>query len=397
MGGGISVSKNERIQLRHAAADQFRRIHDWYVSREAKGSSEGDLADMLEDAMENIFGDVQLESPKKMSIQKDKNNFVQSGVSFSNQVAVVHSNTSNTIENFMDSTYIGQWLSQDDADELFHHLRDIGERDRPQTSVKGDLKYPLWSLYYGFKREIDNARALDRWGSHHESWIRVLEPTDLIAKYCLRIRDDFKLPHYAVNSIVVNYYFDGDATFIPAHRDTTACLEEGSSIFCLSLGASRDFLLTSNDDSGKHLKEAMTVEREWRVNHGDLFALGQETNTSFCHAVPQEKQVSKLRISVIFRSISKSFIDLDSSEKSVEYASGNIHKYKAECIKTSTYNDPGIREHISDLIASREIKKLAKRVISKVNNSLFSEVDEDRRMFYMGYGSAVPTIDNSKS
>lgn len=54
----------------------------------------------------------------------------------------------------------------------------------------------------------------------------------------------------------------------------------------------------------------MKVEKQWRVGHGDLFALGLRTNEAFLHAVPREPKVGSLRVSVIFRSVDKSFVDL---------------------------------------------------------------------------------------
>jgi hypothetical protein len=88
------------------------------------------------------------------------------------------------------------------------------------------VKYPLSTLTYGVKRAVDGALALDRWGSYHESWSRVLEPTDEISKLSEIVRAYFLLPSYALNSVVVNYYWDGSSTHIPAHQDTVACLDD---------------------------------------------------------------------------------------------------------------------------------------------------------------------------
>ena len=52
------------------------------------------------------------------------------------------------------------------------------------------------------------------------------------------------------------------------------------------------------------------MAKEWRVGHGDLFALGPATNERFLHAVTREADAG-LRVSVIFRSITKSYIDTD--------------------------------------------------------------------------------------
>jgi len=97
-------------------------------------------------------------------------------------------------------------------------------------------RYPLWSSYYGSKRPVDGAIALDRWGSNHESWLRTEETPPILENICARIRSEFDMSDDCMNSILVNYYYDGESTWIPAHRDTTTCLKEGSSFFCLSLG-----------------------------------------------------------------------------------------------------------------------------------------------------------------
>ena len=42
-----------------------------------------------------------------------------------------------------------------------------------------------------------------------------------------------------------------------------------------SSGASREFVLCSNDDAGKFIKRDMEVVKQWTVKHGDLFVLGR--------------------------------------------------------------------------------------------------------------------------
>jgi len=301
---------------------------------------------------------------------------------------------------FMDSAYYKNWLSRNEADDLFKNLELLGTREIGDSTK---TKYPLLSNYYGFKRDKDGAVALDKWGSYHESWLRVLEPTPEIARICEKLRFAFKLSSHAVNSVVVNYYFDGDSSYIPAHRDTVACLQEGSSIFCLSLGATRSFLLTDNADVGKFNEDEMNVQRKWKVQHGDLFALGIETNESFCHAVPHDKSIGGMRISIIFRSISKAFIQLSPSlvpEKAVEYASGKVRRFRAEIIDTESYDDVGIKVHICDLIQSREIQKLARKIVhegilktkcdmSQFTLSAIESTSTNLSRYYMGEGIAV--------
>jgi len=303
-------------------------------------------------------------------------------------------------EAFMDSFYIQNYLSQEEADELFECLAIIGEAQRPKdTSIANKMhsKYPLWTKYYGLARSLDGARALDRWGSYHESWTRVSEPPTALARVAERLRKTSSTQE-VINSMVVNYYYDGQNTYIPAHRDTTACLQDNSIIYCLSLGATRDFILCSNEDAGKYsYNDINHVIKKYSVSHGDLFALGVKTNESYCHAVPQENHVQNMRISVIFRSVDKSFIDVDNAtEKVALYATGREKIFAAECVTTSGYSDIGTREHISDLISNREQlkkeQKLALEIEKQAKNLRTDKNGEVIQLesYYMGRGTAVP-------
>jgi len=261
---------------------------------------------------------------------------------------------------FMDSTYIEGWLSKKEATHLYDYLKQIGDRQRPAAiaaASKQKSKYPLWTTYYGVARQLDGAKALDRWGSNYEGWNRVEDPPEILHQCCALLKKSFKLSDDAVNSMVVNYYYDGEHTYIPAHRDTVACLEDNSDIFCLSLGASREFVLCANEDAGKYVQKDMTVVEQYRVKHGDLFVLGPITNSAYCHAIPQEKSISNLRISIIFRTIAKSFIDFHAEKRVAEYADGRTKMFTSETITCKSMHDAGIREHLSDLINDREAKK----------------------------------------
>ena len=70
-------------------------------------------------------------------------------------------------------------------------------------------------------------------------------------------------------------------------------------------------MLCDNSDAGQFDKAMMSISREWRVGHGDLVALGPATNEALMHAVTREPGNTNMRISVIFRTIDKSFIDLN--------------------------------------------------------------------------------------
>ena len=305
----------------------------------------------------------------------DTDKFTQErGVELASKSSRSSNNTTNNNnfhnETILDSIYLKSWLSKDEADVLFEHLVEIGlplKEKMDQMQAKGvDIKYPLTTITYGSKRKLDGALALDRWGSYHESWCRVEEPSDCMNKVAKKMRDYLGLPEYALNSMVVNYYWDGASTHIPAHRDTIACLEENSKIHCLSLGATREFILCDNKDAGKYIKSDLKIHRSWDVSHGDLFALGAVTNEKYCHCIPSDTRVQSLRISIIFRTVTKSFIDFSPSAvpiKSAVYANDKVKEYQAECVLTTGLDDIGKRTHIADLIQTREDKKRAKMMV----------------------------------
>lgn len=136
------------------------------------------------------------------------------------------SRPSTTQQKFMDSVYIKSWLGNNSADDLFEALKSLEPQPYDLTKSQ-QLKYPLTTIYYGVARRKDGARALDRWGSYHESWCRVREPPECLNKLRDKVVRDFGLSPDGANSIVVNYYWNGSNTYIPAHRDTVACLEDG--------------------------------------------------------------------------------------------------------------------------------------------------------------------------
>ena len=423
MGSGASISANndEKREFQHNAIRLFKDTVTW-SKQDGTTRTDDEILEYLTN--DTRFDDIICQIPGKLikTSNFDKEDDLRSAStlspSFSDDLLSIETESSlgnptyhtRYTEHFSDSSYHRLWLAPEEADDLFYHLKQVGEQKRaisgPRDTTK--MKYPLWTLYYGMKRNLDGALALDRWGSYHESWIRVEEPSREIEACCNKLRHSLGLHENSVNSIVVNYYFDGDTTYIPAHRDTVSCLEDGSSVICLSLGASRDFVLTDNSNCGEYIKDKMKIKHEWRVKHGDLFVLGPETNEKYCHAVPMEPALENMRISVIFRTISKSFVNLNGPYRSVKYASGTMKEFNAICITTSGFNDYGTEEHIVDLIQERENKrkiltekknKQSDKNITKLNNDYQSSSSggivklltvEKSSKYYMGEGMTVP-------
>lgn len=179
-----------------------------------------------------------------------------------------------------------------------------------------------------------------------------------------------------------------------------------SSIYCLSLGATREFALCSCSDSGRFLKKDLRIANLWSVAHGDLFALGPQTNRSFCHAVPQDPTVQALRISIIFRTVTKSFIDLGPNvcSRSVMYANGVVKSFRAECILSSSLSDVGTRVHVCDLIHQREEKKKVRLSVAAAAPTEGGGIRktrlpdcEDQTKYFSGQGAQVPIIDTASA
>mmetsp|Transcript_25356 Transcript_25356/g.30052 ORF Transcript_25356/g.30052 Transcript_25356/m.30052 type:complete len:315 (-) Transcript_25356:123-1067(-) len=110
--------------------------------------------------------------------------------------------------------------------------------------------------------------------------------------------DDKKLNH----AVVLLYRDENDR--IGLHKDKTLDLEDDMPICSISLGQSRTYVL-QNDMWNP------TKRQEIKLNHGDLFILGSETNKLWYHSIRQmdEKELLEVsgnvghRVSVTLRSV----------------------------------------------------------------------------------------------
>jgi hypothetical protein len=185
MGTGASThSKNSQNSLNKniakLAVNKFRTIEEAVENRpEVNDEILGELIlnsakSVLDESGYRIMKDLSNSEIFESKYAKDNDERLPEPVSCSFDTVNSANRLNPKNEVFMDSQYIHSWLSENEANNLFHHLREIGERSRPKTSIDNSTtKYPLWSIYYGFKRSRDGARALDRWGSYHESWLRI--------------------------------------------------------------------------------------------------------------------------------------------------------------------------------------------------------------------------------
>lgn len=94
------------------------------------------------------------------------------------------------------------------------------------------------------------------------------------------------------NFVLCNLYPDGEAA-IGAHADDEEDIEPGSPIVGVSLGASRDFILTDKATG----ERVTSVELE----HGSALVMWEDTQKHYKHALPARKRVKEPRVSLTFR------------------------------------------------------------------------------------------------
>mmetsp|Transcript_38186 Transcript_38186/g.38872 ORF Transcript_38186/g.38872 Transcript_38186/m.38872 type:complete len:419 (+) Transcript_38186:157-1413(+) len=283
------------------------------------------------------------------------------------------------IEEFLDSSYIRQWLAPGEARDLLEHLLILG-KDRIDSlkNENPEKDYKFLSLQFGEGRPLDKARALDRQGIDYESWLKIQEPTSKLALYAQRIRKRFNLDDNSLNSMIVNIFYSGESMCTPAHHMSVTSLQEDSSHIFLSLGSTRDLILCDNNDDGKILANDFTIKREWTIGNGDLFILGSNTNQQYCHAIQKDLNIKEIRIEILFRTINKNFIDINGKTKLAHYSNGNMHDIRGEVISTLHIDDIGNRELIGDLIERREEELISQRLRNnKVNGTVRRKTSRD--------------------
>ena len=149
---------------------------------------------------------------------------------------------------------------------------------------------------------------------------------------------------------------------MPAHQDSENSISPDDPILMLSLGAARTFCVSDLGDVGKRRAADMNVVRRWRVRHGDLFALGPETNRRYCHAVPAEDNApgsdpaARLRISVVVRSTEAAWV-APAEPRTAVYATGKTASFSTVVIREGAAGGEEQEHHLATLVAAREAKR----------------------------------------
>jgi alkylated DNA repair dioxygenase AlkB len=123
---------------------------------------------------------------------------------------------------------------------------------------------------------------------------QTLEPRDfgpllqpIHDRVCAELKTDF-------NHLILNRYQSGQE-FIGPHSDNEPELGQDPLIAALSLGATRDFILTSKRK--RHIREIIPL------THGSLIVMGGRCQYRWRHEIPKQPEVSSERINLTFRTL----------------------------------------------------------------------------------------------
>lgn len=108
----------------------------------------------------------------------------------------------------------------------------------------------------------------------------------------LEIREKVQdLVQQQFNSVLLNYYRNGNDT-VGWHSDNETGLGDQPFIASLSLGAPRDFMLRSMDQSEKV---------KITLSHGSLLTMGGDSQRLWQHSLPRRRMVALPRVNLTFR------------------------------------------------------------------------------------------------
>ncbi len=176
------------------------------------------------------------------------------------------------------------------------HLRKKAVKSRPKIN-------------YGIPNE-NGEYGLYRWGQEKRDWHRVeMMPPELLA-IIVELEERFGV---RPNHVIATYYHNGKEQWIPVHQDKAVSLgstkiETKTTIFNLSLGATRDFIITKPSCMGEKKRKDLDIVAEFPMQHGSMYALDGGINARYGHCVPQDGSITDLRVSYVFRCVSKDLV-----------------------------------------------------------------------------------------
>jgi alkylated DNA repair dioxygenase AlkB len=173
------------------------------------------------------------------------------------------------------------WLSPSESDELLARLIDELTWERRANLVYGrttpHARLMAWAgeLPYTFSGQTLEPRPL----------ASVLQPVH--EQVCTALDYDF-------NHLILNRY-EGGHEFIGPHSDNESELGQDPFIAALSLGVTRDFILTSKRK--RHIQEKVPL------THGSLIVMGGRCQYRWHHEIPKQPNIAGERVNLTFRKL----------------------------------------------------------------------------------------------
>ena len=127
-------------------------------------------------------------------------------------------------------------------------------------------------------------------GGLHEP--KKVKPGSYLDKLCSYL--DVVLPDFRYNSVLVHLFQSGDQS-MPSHSDDEECIENGSDIVTVSLGATRKLVLRDTVSN--------RVVHTEKLSHGSVSCMSKASQRYYRHEIPKEPECREPRVSLTFRLI----------------------------------------------------------------------------------------------
>ncbi|WP_269623096.1 alpha-ketoglutarate-dependent dioxygenase AlkB family protein [Prochlorococcus marinus] len=172
------------------------------------------------------------------------------------------------------------WLCSRKANQLTHLLLEKLEWEQPKIKIYGKEYFvPRLTTFLADRGISYSYSGIKHIGKDWPNWFTPL--LEKIQGYC---KTEY-------NGCLINLYRNGNDC-MGWHADNEEELDNQKSIASLSLGSTRDFLLSNRINKEK---------KSFSLSNGDLFIMEPECQFEWIHSIPRRKKVKDLRINLTFR------------------------------------------------------------------------------------------------
>lgn len=177
------------------------------------------------------------------------------------------------------------WFGEEEADELFKETRLLATEQYPIVIFGKSILQPRFNFLCGDKER--DKTGVSKIGTAYKYKMPFNEWVPSLENLRDRLNGEFNV---RPNACLLNRYLDGNF-YIGAHSDREV-VDVNASVFTLSLGATRRFLL--------HRKSDKKVTETY-LNNRDLVLMSGTCQKLYKHSIPKELRVKEERISVTYR------------------------------------------------------------------------------------------------